>query len=124
MRIARTGDPELGPRDDQRRLVDEMKNIAASAQKTYDANDALVTSLKKQMDGAKSDAGSATLDEASIESMVRDTVGGEALMSNFLAMPPSVGGGMQLRQALARYTWDGESAVGLVERSITPKQLT
>ncbi len=57
----------------QRRLVDEMKNIAASAQKTYDANDALVTSLKKQMDGAKSDAGSATLDEASIESMVRDT---------------------------------------------------
>jgi len=57
----------------QRRLTDEMKNIAASAQKTYDANDALVTSLKKQMDGAKSDAGSATLDEASIESMVRDT---------------------------------------------------
>ena len=57
----------------QRRLVDEMKNIAASAQKTFDANDALVISLKKQMDGAKSDAGSATLDEASIESMVRDT---------------------------------------------------
>jgi uncharacterized protein involved in exopolysaccharide biosynthesis/Mrp family chromosome partitioning ATPase len=57
----------------QQRLSDEMKNIAASAQKTFDANDALVTSLKKQMDGAKADAGSATLDEASIESMVRDT---------------------------------------------------
>ena len=57
----------------QQRLVDEMKNIAASAQKTFDANDALVTSLKKQMDAAKSDAGSATIDEASIESMVRDT---------------------------------------------------
>jgi len=57
----------------QQRLADEMQNIAASAQKTFDANDALVTSLKKQMDGAKADAGSATLDEASIESMVRDT---------------------------------------------------
>jgi uncharacterized protein involved in exopolysaccharide biosynthesis/Mrp family chromosome partitioning ATPase len=57
----------------QRRLVDEMKTIAASAQKAFDANDALVASLKKQMDAAKSDAGSATVDEASIESMVRDT---------------------------------------------------
>jgi len=57
----------------QQRLVDEMKSIAASTQKIFDTNDALVTSLKKQMDAAKSDAGSATLDEASIESMVRDT---------------------------------------------------
>jgi uncharacterized protein involved in exopolysaccharide biosynthesis len=57
----------------QQRLVDEMKTIAASAQKIFDTNDALVTSLKKQMDAAKSDAGSATIDEASIESMVRDT---------------------------------------------------
>ena len=57
----------------QQRLVDEMQNIAASAQKAYDANDALVTSLKKQMDVVKAEAGSATLDEASIESMVRDT---------------------------------------------------
>ncbi|CCE00452.1 exopolysaccharide transport family protein [Bradyrhizobium sp. STM 3809] len=57
----------------QQRLVDEMQTIAASAQKTFDANNALVTSLKKQMDQAKAEAGSATLDEASIESMVRDT---------------------------------------------------
>ncbi|MFC5326805.1 GumC family protein [Bradyrhizobium oligotrophicum] len=57
----------------QQRLVDEMQSIAASAQKTYDANSALVTSLKKQMETAKAEAGSATLDEASIESMVRDT---------------------------------------------------
>jgi len=57
----------------QQRLSDEMKTIAASAQKSFDANDALVASLKKQMDAAKSDAGSATIDEASIESMVRDT---------------------------------------------------
>ncbi len=57
----------------QQRLVAEMQSIAASAQKTYDANTALVASLKKQMDAAKAEAGSATLDEASIESMVRDT---------------------------------------------------
>jgi uncharacterized protein involved in exopolysaccharide biosynthesis len=56
----------------QQRLADEMQNIAASAQKTYDASSTLVTSLKKQMDSAKTEAGSATLDEASIESMVRD----------------------------------------------------
>ncbi|WP_175345317.1 GNVR domain-containing protein [Bradyrhizobium sp. ORS 375] len=57
----------------QQRLVEEMQTIAASAQKTFDANNALVNSLKKQMDTAKAEAGSATLDEASIESMVRDT---------------------------------------------------
>jgi uncharacterized protein involved in exopolysaccharide biosynthesis len=57
----------------QQRLADEMQNIAASAQKAYDANDGLVTSLKKQMETVKAEAGSATLDEASIESMVRDT---------------------------------------------------
>lgn len=57
----------------QQRLADEMENIAASAQKAYDANDNLVASLKKQMETAKAEAGSATLDEASIESMVRDT---------------------------------------------------
>lgn len=57
----------------QQRLADEMQNIAASTQKAYDANDNLVASLKKQMETAKAEAGSATLDEASIESMVRDT---------------------------------------------------
>jgi polysaccharide biosynthesis transport protein len=57
----------------QQRLADEMQHIAASAQKAYDANDSLVKSLKKQMEIVKAEAGSATLDEASIESMVRDT---------------------------------------------------
>lgn len=57
----------------QQRISDEMDNIAASAQKAFDASDAQVASLKKQMDVAKVEAGSATLDEASIESMVRDT---------------------------------------------------
>lgn len=56
----------------QHRMADEMQNIAASAQKSFDASDALVASLKKEMDAAKAQAGSATLDEASIESMVRD----------------------------------------------------
>lgn len=57
----------------QQRISDEMDNIAASAQKAYDASDAQVAALKKQMDAAKVEASSATLDEASIESMVRDT---------------------------------------------------
>jgi len=57
----------------QQRLVDEMQSISASAQKAFDANDTLVGSLKKQMEVVKAEAGSATLDEASIESMVRDT---------------------------------------------------
>ncbi|UZE50804.1 polysaccharide biosynthesis tyrosine autokinase [Rhodopseudomonas sp. P2A-2r] len=57
----------------QQRLTAEIASIAASAQKTYDANDALVTSLRKQVDAVKAEVGSATTDEASIESMVRDT---------------------------------------------------
>ena len=48
-----------------------MASIAASAQKAYDANDDLVKSLKKQMETVKAEVGSATSDEASIESMVR-----------------------------------------------------
>lgn len=55
----------------QQRLAAEVTSIAASAQKTLDANDALVKSLKKQMDATKSEVASATSDEASIESMVR-----------------------------------------------------
>jgi succinoglycan biosynthesis transport protein ExoP len=57
----------------QQRLTAEVASIAASAQKAYDANDALVTSLRKQVDVVKAEVGSATSDEASIESMVRDT---------------------------------------------------
>jgi uncharacterized protein involved in exopolysaccharide biosynthesis/Mrp family chromosome partitioning ATPase len=55
------------------RMATEVASIAASAQKAYDANDALVNSLKKQMDAVKAEVGSATSDEASIESMVRST---------------------------------------------------
>jgi uncharacterized protein involved in exopolysaccharide biosynthesis/Mrp family chromosome partitioning ATPase len=57
----------------QQRLTAEIASIAVSAQKAYDANDALVTSLRKQVEAVKAEVGSATTDEASIESMVRDT---------------------------------------------------
>ncbi|MDB5619398.1 tyrosine-protein kinase domain-containing protein [Tardiphaga sp.] len=55
------------------RMTAEVANISSSAQKAYDANDTLVNSLKKQMETVKSEVGSATSDEASIESMVRGT---------------------------------------------------
>jgi len=55
----------------QQRLSDEVASIAASAQKAFDANDTLVVSLKKQLEAIKAEVGSATSDEASIESMVR-----------------------------------------------------
>jgi uncharacterized protein involved in exopolysaccharide biosynthesis/Mrp family chromosome partitioning ATPase len=57
----------------QQRLTAEIASIAVSTQKTFDASDALVTSLRKQMEAVKSEVGSATSDEASIESMVRGT---------------------------------------------------
>jgi hypothetical protein len=50
-------------------------------------------------------------------------IGGQTLTSTFHVMPPEVGGGLQLQQALAGYTWDGESGVGMIERSTTPERL-
>jgi hypothetical protein len=50
-------------------------------------------------------------------------IGAETLTSTFHVMPPEVGGGLQLQQALARYTWDGESGVGMIERSATPERV-
>jgi hypothetical protein len=50
-------------------------------------------------------------------------IGGETLMSTFMVMPPEVGGGLHLQQALVRYTWDGEAGIGMMERSTTPGQL-
>ncbi|KZD22472.1 GumC family protein [Tardiphaga robiniae] len=55
------------------RMATEVASIAASAQKAFDANDSLVNALRKQMDAVKAEVGSATSDEASIESMVRST---------------------------------------------------
>jgi len=45
------------------------------------------------------------------------TIGGETALSTFMVMPPDVGGGMQLQQAIVRYNWDGEESVGMLERS-------
>ncbi len=46
------------------------------------------------------------------------TIHGETLLSTFMVMPPEIGGGLHLQQAIARYTWDGESAIGMIERSM------
>ena len=48
------------------------------------------------------------------------TINGETALSTFMVMPPEVGGGLQLHQAIARYTWDGETANGMLERSSPP----
>ncbi|MGN6474676.1 MAG: DUF7064 domain-containing protein [Mycobacteriales bacterium] len=47
-------------------------------------------------------------------------IGGETVASTFMVMPPEVsGGGMQLQQAVTRYSWDGETGMGMTERSNT-----
>jgi succinoglycan biosynthesis transport protein ExoP len=55
------------------RLAGEVAVVAASAQRSYDAADALVTSLKRQMETVKAEVATATTDEASIENMVRSS---------------------------------------------------
>jgi hypothetical protein len=49
---------------------------------------------------------------------------GTTEVSTFLVMPEDLGGGLQLQQALCRYTWDGEEAPGMLERSIAPDALS
>lgn len=55
------------------RITTEVASIVASAQKTFESSDTLVKSLTKQMDVAKAEVGSATSDEATIESLARNT---------------------------------------------------
>ena len=47
-------------------------------------------------------------------------IAGETAISTFMIMPPEAGGGLQLQQAICRYTWDGEEANGMLERSSPP----
>jgi hypothetical protein len=54
----------------------------------------------------------------------RVTIGAESVMSTFMVMPPEVGGGLQLQQAIARYTWDGEVGTGMMERSTSAGNLS
>jgi hypothetical protein len=49
---------------------------------------------------------------------------GRTTMSTFMAMPTEINGGLQLQQAFVRYSFNGETAVGMLERSITPDQIS
>jgi len=49
---------------------------------------------------------------------------GTTEISTFMVMPKELAGGLQLQQAICRYTWDGESAPGMLERSIAPEDLS
>jgi hypothetical protein len=51
------------------------------------------------------------------------TMEGRSAVSTFMVMPPDVGDGMQLQQAIVRYDWDGEQSVGMLERSATREGL-
>ncbi len=53
----------------------------------------------------------------------RVSIKGETAVSSFMVMPPEVGGGMQLQQAIVRYTWGDESAAGMIERSTPPVEM-
>lgn len=48
------------------------------------------------------------------------TIEGETATPTFMVMPPEVGGGMQLQQAVVRYRWDGRAGTGMLERSTPP----
>jgi hypothetical protein len=50
----------------------------------------------------------------------RVAIAGTTAVSTCMVMPPDVGGGMQLQQAIARYSWDGEDGTGMIERSTPP----
>lgn len=43
----------------------------------------------------------------------------ETVLATFVVLPPEIGGGLQLNQSIVRYTWDGECANGMMERSAT-----
>jgi hypothetical protein len=49
---------------------------------------------------------------------------GYTTMSTFMIMPPEVGGGLQLQQALARYSFNGETVMGMIERSAAQDQVS
>ncbi len=51
-------------------------------------------------------------------------IDGETTLSTFIVLPPEIGGGLQLSQSIARYTWDGQRGNGMVERSTPPRDVT
>jgi hypothetical protein len=44
-------------------------------------------------------------------------IDGETTAATFMVLPPDVGGGLRIQQALVRYVWDGERGAGMIERS-------
>ncbi len=52
------------------------------------------------------------------------TVHGETALSTFTVMGPGIGAGLNLQQAITRYTWDGETANGMLERSTPTAEVT
>lgn len=48
---------------------------------------------------------------------------GTTEVSTFMVMPKDLGGGLQLQQWVCRYTWDGETALGMLERSVAADAL-
>jgi hypothetical protein len=50
------------------------------------------------------------------------TIAGETVLSTFSMLGGGVGG-FNLQQAIARYTWDGETANGMLERSSPSDQV-
>ena len=54
----------------------------------------------------------------------RFEIEGRTTTSTFMVMPPEVGGGLHLQQALARYSYNAETVIGMIERSTAQDQVT
>jgi hypothetical protein len=50
-------------------------------------------------------------------------IAGRSALATFHIMPPEIGGGLQLSQSIVHYTWDGEEANGMMERSTAPESV-
>ena len=51
------------------------------------------------------------------------TIEGETILPTFMVMPEGIGPGLTLQQTIVRYTWDGETANGMLERSTPTGQV-
>ncbi len=97
----------------RRRMDIEMTNIAASAQRNFDAADATVNSLRQQLGKVQSDAGAASDDEASIADLVRDA---EIKRTQYAELTKKVGDLETQKRVLAGTT----RLVSLAELPIIP----
>jgi len=46
------------------------------------------------------------------------TIEGETILPTYMVMPEGIGDDIRLQQTIVRYTWDGETANGMLERSM------